>query len=45
MESVLTLSDATARFSEIVEKVVNGDEFITAVHSIDCWSPRHGLAG
>ena len=28
MESVLTLSDAKARFSEIVEKVVNGDEFI-----------------
>ena len=28
MESVLTLSDAKARFSEIVEKVINGDEFI-----------------
>ena len=28
MESVLTLSDAKARFSEIVEKAVNGDEFI-----------------
>ena len=28
MESVLTLSDAKARFSEIVEKTINGDEFI-----------------
>ena len=28
VESVLTLSDAKARFSEIVEKVVGGDEFI-----------------
>ena len=28
VESVLTLSDAKARFSEIVEKVVSGDEFI-----------------
>lgn len=28
MESVLTLSDAKARFSEIVERVVNGDEFV-----------------
>ena len=28
MESVLTLSDAKARFSEIVEKVMNGDEII-----------------
>ena len=28
MESVLTLSDAKARFSEIVEQVVNGDEII-----------------
>ena len=28
MESVLTLSDARARFPEIVEKVINGDEFI-----------------
>ena len=28
MESVVTLSDAKARFSEIVEKAVNGDEFI-----------------
>ena len=28
MESVLTLSDAKARFSEIVERTVNGDEFI-----------------
>ena len=28
MESVVTLSDAKARFSEIVEKVVNGDEFV-----------------
>ena len=28
METVLTLSDAKARFSEIVEKVVNGDEII-----------------
>ena len=28
MESVLTLSAAKARFSEIVEKVVNGDEVI-----------------
>ena len=28
MESVLTLSDAKARFSEIVEKAINGDEFI-----------------
>jgi len=28
VESVVTLSDAKARFSEIVEKAVNGDEFI-----------------
>jgi len=28
VESVLTLSDAKARFSEIVEKVINGDEFV-----------------
>ena len=28
MESMLTLSDAKARFSEIVEKAVNGEEFI-----------------
>ena len=28
MESVLTLSDAKARFSEIVEKAINGNEFI-----------------
>lgn len=28
MESVLTLSDAKARFSEIIEKVINGDEFV-----------------
>ena len=28
VESVLTLSDAKARFSEIVERVVNGDEFV-----------------
>ncbi len=28
MESTLTLSDAKARFSEIVEKAVGGDEFI-----------------
>ena len=28
MESTITLSDAKARFSEIVEKAVNGDEFI-----------------
>lgn len=28
MESTLTLSDAKARFSEIVERAVNGDEFI-----------------
>ncbi len=28
MESTLTLSDAKARFSEIVERTVNGDEFI-----------------
>ena len=28
MESTLTLSEAKARFSEIVEKAVNGDEFI-----------------
>ena len=28
MESVVTLSNAKARFSEIVEKTVNGDEFI-----------------
>ena len=28
MESILTLSDAKARFSEIVERVVNGDEFV-----------------
>ena len=28
VESVLTLSDAKARFSEIVEKVINGEEFV-----------------
>ena len=28
MESTLTLSDAKARFSEIVERAVNGDEFV-----------------
>ena len=28
MESVLTLSDAKARFTEIVEKAINGEEFI-----------------
>ena len=28
MESALTLSDAKARFSEIVERAINGDEFI-----------------
>ena len=28
MESTVTLSDAKARFSEIVEKAINGDEFI-----------------
>lgn len=28
MESTVTLSDAKARFSEIVEQAVNGDEFI-----------------
>ena len=28
VESILTLSDAKARFSEIVERVVNGDEFV-----------------
>ena len=28
MESVLTLSDAKARFSEIVENVLSGDEVI-----------------
>ena len=28
MESTLTLSDAKARFSEIVEKATNGEEFI-----------------
>ena len=28
METVVTLSDAKARFSEIVEKVINGDEFV-----------------
>ena len=28
MESTITLSDAKARFSEIVAKAVNGDEFI-----------------
>ena len=28
MESMLTLSDAKARFSEIVEKAINGEEFI-----------------
>lgn len=28
MEAVLTLSDAKARFSEIIEKVINGDEFV-----------------
>lgn len=30
MESVLTLSDAKAQFSEIIEKVVICDEFIDA---------------
>ncbi len=28
MESMLTLSDAKARFSKIVEKATNGEEFI-----------------
>ena len=28
VESTITLSDAKARFSEIVEKAVNGEEFI-----------------
>jgi len=28
MESTLTLSDAKARFSEIVERTINGDEFV-----------------
>ena len=28
MEPMLTLSDAKARFSEIVEKAINGEEFI-----------------
>ena len=28
MESTLTLSDAKARFSEIVEKAIDGEEFI-----------------
>lgn len=28
MESTLTLSDAKARLSEIVERAVNGDEFV-----------------
>ena len=28
MESILTLSDAKARFSEIVDKAVAGEEFI-----------------
>ena len=28
MESTITLSDAKARFSEIVEKAVKGEEFI-----------------
>ena len=28
MESILTLSDAKARFSEIVEKATNGDVFV-----------------
>lgn len=28
MESVLALSDARARFSEIVERTVNGGEFV-----------------
>ena len=28
MESTITLSDAKARFSEIVESAVNGDEYI-----------------
>ena len=28
MESILTLGDAKARFSEIVEKATNGEEFI-----------------
>ena len=28
MESTVTLSDAKARFSEIVERAVNGEEFV-----------------
>lgn len=28
MESTVTLSDAKARFSEIVERVVNGEDFV-----------------
>ena len=28
MESTITLSDAKARFSEIVDRAVNGEEFI-----------------
>ena len=28
MESTITLSDAKAHFSEIVEKAISGDEFI-----------------
>ena len=28
MESTLTLSDAKARFSEVVEKATNGEEFV-----------------
>ena len=28
MESTITLSDAKARFSEIVERVMNGEEFV-----------------
>ena len=28
MESTLTLSDAKARFSEIVERAIDGDEFV-----------------
>ena len=28
MESTITLSDAKARFSEIVERAVNGEEFV-----------------
>ena len=35
MESVVTLSDAKARFSEIVAKAVDGDEFIVTALGVE----------